>query len=63
VVNSSAEMAETIGMLLQDRDRRRRLGETGRMRIAEKHSWDVITDQYERLYYQVTSKPRMTVVA
>jgi len=63
VVRSSEEMAETTRALLQDRHRRRTLGEAGRIRVRERHSWDAVTDQYEYVYQEVMSKRRMTVGA
>jgi glycosyltransferase involved in cell wall biosynthesis len=58
VVGSSEEMAEAIRILLRDRDRRRSLGDAGRSRVKERHSWDAITSQYESLYQEVTSNYR-----
>jgi glycosyltransferase involved in cell wall biosynthesis len=50
VVNSLSEMAAAIVELMGDAGLRRRLGEEGKMRIAEQHDWEVVTDRYEQLY-------------
>jgi L-malate glycosyltransferase len=50
VVRDLDEMASSILGLLQDPDRRKKLGRAGRARAATKHDWESITDQYEQLY-------------
>jgi L-malate glycosyltransferase len=50
VVGSNREMAETVLGLLENPARCEQLGQEGRARIASKHDWEVITDQYEELY-------------
>lgn len=50
IVESLPEMEQRIRELLADPERRAELGRQGRQRIAERHDWEVIVDQYEALY-------------
>jgi len=63
VVSDLDEMVETLQMLLADQQVRRSLGEAGRMRIAERHSWDTIARQYEQLYVDVVAGRAAAAVA
>ena len=42
--------------LLADRDLRRRMGEAGRRRAAERYSWDKVTEETVRLYARYAGK-------
>lgn len=53
VVADLPEMEQRIRELLADPDLRAELGRQGRQRIAERHDWEVIVDQYEGLYEQL----------
>jgi L-malate glycosyltransferase len=57
VVTSIAEMVEAARELLASPELRRRLGEQGRARIAERHDWDVIATAYEALYRRLVAEP------
>ncbi|HZU35007.1 MAG TPA: glycosyltransferase family 4 protein [Gemmataceae bacterium] len=52
VVGSLHEMTDVVLELLRDPERRRSLGAQGRARIAERHDWDVIAQQYESVYHE-----------
>ncbi|HET6934668.1 MAG TPA: glycosyltransferase family 4 protein [Candidatus Angelobacter sp.] len=54
VVESLKEMVDTSAALLQDRTRRRELGSAGRHRIAERHDWNAVAGQYEKLFRSVS---------
>ena len=56
VVGSTREMAETVLNLLDNPEQCRQLGRDGRARIATRHDWNSIADQYEELYSAVSSK-------
>ena len=43
-------LAREIVALLQDRERRRRLGTAGRELVAERFSWDRIAARYDAVY-------------
>lgn len=55
VVTDLTEMVEKLQMLLGDQQLRHSLGKAGQKRTAEKHSWDTIARQYERLYRDVVA--------
>ena len=55
VVRSPQEMVDTVVELLGDPNRRRRLGQDGQARVAEKHDWESVATQYEQLYETVQS--------
>lgn len=50
VATSVEEMADVVIRLLRDPTQRQRLGGEGRVRAAERHDWERITDQYQQLY-------------
>jgi glycosyltransferase involved in cell wall biosynthesis len=50
VVNSVEDMTMTALELLNNSDRRDKLGQDGRMRVREGHDWEAITTRYEQLY-------------
>lgn len=50
VVTSMQNLSHEVQALLGDPARRQALGEAGRAQIQARHSWDIITDQYEALY-------------
>lgn len=56
IVSDLDEMVEKLYMLLGDRELRDSLGDAGQRQIMEKHSWDVIVRQYERLYRDVVAR-------
>jgi glycosyltransferase involved in cell wall biosynthesis len=51
-----AALRAAIERLLGDRELRRRLGEAGRLRAAERFSWDVVTRQTVELYARYAGK-------
>jgi glycosyltransferase involved in cell wall biosynthesis len=61
VAENLDEMADAISELLRDPDRRKALGNIGRARIAAKHDWDRIVDQYEQLYESAGGQQFQTV--
>lgn len=61
VVRSVDEMAEVVAGLLRDPERRSRLGQEGRLRVAERHDWRSIVSRYEDLYLQVCTKSERRV--
>jgi glycosyltransferase involved in cell wall biosynthesis len=58
VVGSVPEMAKTVLDLLDDPARRRQLGHEGRAQIVRSHDWELITDQYERLFHGLVQNSR-----
>jgi glycosyltransferase involved in cell wall biosynthesis len=58
VVKDIHEMAEVVCDLLRCPEKRKALGEVGRKRVIERHSWDMIVDQYEALYQDLVEKKR-----
>jgi glycosyltransferase involved in cell wall biosynthesis len=50
VVDSVSRMVDTAATLLRSPNQRRDLGFAGRSRIAERHDWDKIVDQYDTLF-------------
>jgi L-malate glycosyltransferase len=57
VVTSLPEMVEAARELLLNPELRRRLGEQGKARIAERHDWEVIATAYENLYARLATEP------
>ncbi|MEA2235585.1 MAG: hypothetical protein QOC81_309 [Thermoanaerobaculia bacterium] len=54
IVNTDAEkMADALRKLLGDRSSLRAMGEAGRRLVAERYSWDVITDSLVDVYTRV----------
>ena len=56
VVESLPEMQQRVRELLAEPDLRAELGRQGKQRIAERHDWEVIVDQYEALYRKLEAK-------
>ena len=46
----------TIRELLEDKDRRRVMGEAGRRKVRERYTWDIIVDQYRKVYQQAAKR-------
>jgi glycosyltransferase involved in cell wall biosynthesis len=61
VVTSVPEMVEATRELLSNSELRRRLGEQGKARIAERHDWEVITMAYDNLYARLKTEVRAVV--
>lgn len=59
VTTSVDEMAAAIRGLLQDQNLRETLGEAGRARARQRHNWDIIAEQYERIYLEAVAKKRL----
>jgi glycosyltransferase involved in cell wall biosynthesis len=57
VVSSVDKMAEAVLELLRDPDRRKCLGQEGRIRVGERHDWNRIVDSYEQLYEGAIGQP------
>ena len=53
VVGSPGEMVTTACQLLKSPEQREKLGQAGKIRVAEKHDWEKIAVQYEHLYESV----------
>ncbi len=51
----TSSLADAVIALLNDGDRRRRLGENGRRRVATHHSFDRMLDQVEACYHRLVS--------
>jgi glycosyltransferase involved in cell wall biosynthesis len=58
VATSSTEFGGAIRNLLRDANLRKTMGEAGRLRAQQKHAWDTIAEQYERVYLEAVSKRR-----
>ncbi|MDR7556002.1 MAG: glycosyltransferase family 4 protein [Armatimonadota bacterium] len=58
VVNTAEEMARILRDLLEDHDRRRRLGEEGRQAHRHMFEWERIIDRYEEFYSRVWATAR-----
>jgi glycosyltransferase involved in cell wall biosynthesis len=54
----SAALAAAIGSLLEDPERRRRMGAAGRARALRLFDWDRTAEQFERLYGEVGARVR-----
>jgi len=52
----STALAEAIGSLLEDPERRRRMGIAGRERALRLFDWDRSAEQFERLYLEVGAR-------
>jgi glycosyltransferase involved in cell wall biosynthesis len=52
----TSALAEAIGALLQDPERRRRMGVAGRERALRLFDWDRSAEQFERLYLEVGAR-------
>jgi glycosyltransferase involved in cell wall biosynthesis len=51
--NAPHELATTIDEVLSDDQERRRMGEVGRERVVEQHSWDETVRKTTQVYYDV----------
>jgi glycosyltransferase involved in cell wall biosynthesis len=56
LVAPEPELASTLERLLTDPDLRHTLGEAGRRRWEAGHTWDIITDEYERLFSRLVAR-------
>jgi glycosyltransferase involved in cell wall biosynthesis len=52
----SGALAQAIGSLLEDPQRRRRMGVAGRERALRLFDWDRTAEQFEQLYREVGAK-------
>jgi glycosyltransferase involved in cell wall biosynthesis/SAM-dependent methyltransferase len=52
------ELAGAIAELLDDDETRRRMGEAGRRKVAEKYLWEEIIDRWEGIYREIREKRR-----
>jgi glycosyltransferase involved in cell wall biosynthesis len=53
---NSAALADAIGLLLADPERRRRMGQAGRERALRLFDWDRSAQQFEELYREVAGR-------
>jgi starch synthase len=53
-----AALASAIGSLLEDPERRRRMGIAGRRRAIENFDWDRTAEQFEQVYHEVGAQVR-----
>jgi glycosyltransferase involved in cell wall biosynthesis len=51
-------LASAIGSLLEDPDRRRRMGVAGRRRAVEYFDWDRTAEQFEQVYHDIGAEVR-----
>ena len=58
VATSTTELVDAIRRLLRDASLRKTMGEVGRIRAQQKHGWDTIAEQYERVYSEALSSRR-----
>ena len=56
VVSSAAEMTQTIRLLVDNGTEWSNLAQAGHQRWKQRHQWDKIVDQYERLYLELSSQ-------
>jgi glycosyltransferase involved in cell wall biosynthesis len=52
----STALAQAIGSLLADPERRRAMGQAGRMRALKLFDWDRSAEQFEQIYREVASR-------
>jgi glycosyltransferase involved in cell wall biosynthesis len=50
---NSGALAQAIGALLQDPERRRVMGQAGRQRALRLFDWDRTAEQFEQLYREI----------
>ena len=55
--DAPASIAETINSLLQDRDRRERMGAEGRAAVEKKYSWEAVSDRLAALFESQVKRP------
>ena len=55
VVRSYEEMACKAIELVTDAEKKKEMGELGRKRSIEKHDWDSIAKEHEKLYYDIST--------
>jgi glycosyltransferase involved in cell wall biosynthesis len=53
---NSKALAQAIGSLLADPQRRRRMGQAGRERALRLFDWDRTAEQFEEIYRDVASR-------
>src|SRR3954451_21605121 len=53
-----AALASAIGSLLEDPERRRRMGIAGRRRAVENFDWDRTAEQFEQVYHEIRAPGR-----
>jgi len=53
---NSKALAQAIGSLLADPQRRRRMGQAGRERALRLFDWDRTAEQFEEIYREVASR-------
>jgi len=58
VATSAIEFGEAIRKLLGDPSLRETMGEEGRTRAQQRHAWNTIAEQYERIYCEAVSSRR-----
>jgi len=51
-------LANAVLTLLNDKNLTRRLGKNARQLVAEKYSWNVITDKIEKVYYEMIEEAK-----
>jgi sugar transferase (PEP-CTERM/EpsH1 system associated) len=56
VADQPNDFAEKVTSLLDDSERRRNIGQSGRNYVMLHHDWNMIVDQLEEIYYQVLSQ-------
>jgi glycosyltransferase involved in cell wall biosynthesis len=52
----STALAQAIGSLLADPERRRAMGQAGRARALQLFDWDRSAEQFEHLYREVAAR-------
>jgi glycosyltransferase involved in cell wall biosynthesis len=51
-------LTSAIGSLLEDPERRRRMGVAGRRRAVERFDWDRSAEQFEQVYHEIGAEAR-----
>jgi len=59
LVRAAPQMAVEIVRLLEDEEKRRELGKEGLSEQRARYDWEVVVDQYERLYRELLLSDRM----
>ena len=60
---NAAELSRAILTLIADPSLRARLGAAGRVKTLANHTWDAVTDRWERAFMQVLSSPQSSAAA
>lgn len=55
VVDDRSQLGDELGRLLEDEARRKDLGSSGKAAWKKAHTWDIVTDLYERLYRRLAA--------